>query len=52
VGYTLIVETNDYSDKGTIGTSFGTLRLRGIPQGDALRVVERFARVQDTTHEP
>jgi hypothetical protein len=41
-GQTLIVEIDNYNDKGTVGTNLGTLRLRGIPQSEALRVVERF----------
>lgn len=48
-GQTLIVEMDNYNDKGTVGTNLGTLRLRGIPQSEALRVVERFTPVaQDT----
>ena len=39
---TLVVETANYNARGTVGTNFGTLRLRGIPQSEALHVVERF----------
>ena len=49
LGDTLVIETNNYNDKGTIGTNVGTLRLRGIPQGEALRVVERFTPVDQDT---
>ena len=41
-GATLVVETGNYNAKGTVGTNFSTLRLRGIPQSEELRVVERF----------
>ncbi len=41
-GATLVVETGNYNDKSTVGTNFSTLRLRGIPQSEELRVVERF----------
>jgi hypothetical protein len=48
-GQTLIVEIDNYNDKGTVGTNLGTLRLRGIPQSEALRVVERFTIVDQDT---
>ncbi len=48
-GATLVVETANYNDKGTVGTNLTTLRLRGIPQSEALRVVERFTRVDRDT---
>lgn len=48
-GDTLVIETSSYNDKGTVGTNFGTLRLRGIPQSAALRVVERFTPVDEDT---
>ena len=41
-GNTLVVETTNFNDKGSIATSAATGRIRGIPQSDALRVVERF----------
>ena len=41
-GNTLVVETTNYNDKGTIGTNIATRAIRGIPQSAALRVVERF----------
>ena len=48
-GATLVVETENYNTKGTVGTNFGTLRLRGIPQSEALHVVERFTLVDSDT---
>ena len=39
----------NYNDRGTVGTNFSTLRLRGIPQSEALRVVERFTLVDRDT---
>ncbi len=46
---TLVVETTNFNGKGSIGTSAATGRMRGIPQSDALRVVERFERVDAKT---
>jgi len=43
-GNTLIVDTTNYNDKGSIGTSAATQRIKGIPQSEALHVVERFMR--------
>ena len=48
-GATLVVETENYNDRGTVGTNFSTLRLRGIPQSEELRVVERFTRLDRDT---
>jgi hypothetical protein len=41
-GDTLVVETTNFNDKGSIATSAATGRIRGIPQSEALRVTERF----------
>jgi len=41
-GNTLVVETTNYNDKGSIATSAATGRVRGIPQSEKLHVVERF----------
>jgi hypothetical protein len=41
-GDTLVVETTNFNDKGSIATSAATGRIRGIPQSEALHVVERF----------
>jgi hypothetical protein len=41
-GDTLVVETTNFNDRGSIATSAATGRIRGIPQTEALQVVERF----------
>jgi hypothetical protein len=48
-GTTLVVESTNYNDKGMIATSAATQRIRGIPQSDALHVVERFTPVDANT---
>ena len=48
-GNTLVVETTNYNNKGSIATSAATGRIRGIPQSDHLHVVERFTRVDART---
>jgi hypothetical protein len=48
-GKTLVVDTTNYNSKGSIGTSAATLRIKGIPQSEALHVVERFARTSPDT---
>jgi hypothetical protein len=48
-GNTLIVESTNYNDKGSIGTSAATGRMRGIPQTSGMRVVERFTRIDADT---
>ena len=48
-GDTLVVETTNYNDQGTIGTNIATRGVRGIPQSENLRVVERFTRHDDDT---
>ena len=48
-GATLIVETDNYNNKGTVGTNIATRRLRGIPQSEELHVVERFTLVDQDT---
>jgi hypothetical protein len=47
-GDTLVVETTNYNDKGSIATSAATGRIRGIPQSEELHVVERFTRVNES----
>ena len=44
-GDTLVVDTTNYNNKGWIATSAATGRVKGIPQSEALHVVERFQRV-------
>ena len=48
-GDTLVVEVANYNDQGTIGTNIATRGMRGIPQSEALRVVERFTRTNADT---
>jgi hypothetical protein len=48
-GNTLVVESTNYNNKGSIATSAATGRMRGIPQSDAMHVVERFTRVDENT---
>jgi hypothetical protein len=48
-GTTLVVDTTNYNDRGSIATSAATGRIRGIPQSEALHVVERFTPVDPNT---
>jgi hypothetical protein len=48
-GDTLVVESTNYNNKGSIATSAATGRIRGIPQSEAMRVTERFTRVDADT---
>ena len=48
-GNTLVVETTNFNDKGSIATSAATGRMRGIPQSEQLYLVERFTRVDAST---
>jgi hypothetical protein len=48
-GNTLVVETTNYNNKGWIGTSAATGRIKGIPQSEKLQIVERFTRVDADT---
>ena len=41
-GSTLVVETTNFGDKGWIATSAASGRLKGIPQTETLKIVERF----------
>jgi hypothetical protein len=41
-GNTLVVESTNYNDKGSIGTSAATGRMRGVPQSAAMKITERF----------
>ena len=50
-GETLVVETANYNDQGTIGTNIASRGLRGIQQSKALQIVERFSRVDADTIE-
>jgi hypothetical protein len=46
-GNTLVVETTNFNDKGVLGTSAATGRIRGIPHSEEMRVVERFTRISE-----
>jgi hypothetical protein len=48
-GNTLVVDITNYNDKGMIATSAATGRIKGVPQSEALHVVERFTRVNAGT---
>jgi hypothetical protein len=48
-GNTLVVESTNYNNKGSIATSAATGRIRGIPQSETMRVVERFTRIDPNT---
>ena len=48
-GTTLVVESTNYNDKGMIATSAATQRIRGLPQSEALHVIERFTPVDADT---
>jgi hypothetical protein len=43
-GSTLVVDTTNFNGKGSIATSAGTGRIKGIHESEALHVVERFKR--------
>ena len=52
-GDTLVVESTNYNNKGSIGTSAATGRLRGIPQSDAMtdhRALHPRRREHDQLH--
>jgi hypothetical protein len=46
---TLVVDTVNFNDRGSIATSAATGRIRGIPQSEALHVIERFTPVDANT---
>ena len=48
-GNTLVVETANYNDQGTIGTNIASRGLRGISQSEQLKIVERFTLVDADT---
>ena len=48
-GNTLVVDTTNYNDKGWIATNAASARIKGIPQSEALHLVERFTRVDANT---
>ena len=48
-GDTLVVETTNFDAKGWISSNASAGRMHAVPQSDALRVVERFRRVDSDT---
>ena len=48
-GDTLVVEVSNYTDKGWIASNSASRRIKGIPQSEKLKVVERFTRVSEDT---
>jgi hypothetical protein len=48
-GNTLVVDITNFNGKGWIATSAATGRIKGIPQSEALHVVERFTRTDPNT---
>jgi hypothetical protein len=48
-GNTLVVDITNYNGKGWIATNGAAGRIKGIPQSDALHVVERFTRANADT---
>jgi hypothetical protein len=48
-GNTLVVETANFNNKGWIATNVASGRMKGIPQSDALHVIERFTRADTDT---
>ena len=48
-GDTLVVETTNFNGLGWIATNAASARIRGVPHSDALKLVERFTRVDADT---
>jgi hypothetical protein len=48
-GRTLVVETTNFNDKGWIASHGAAGRMKGVPQSEALRVIERFTRIDAGT---
>jgi hypothetical protein len=48
-GDTLVVDTTNFTGKGSIASNSGAGRLKGVPETDKLHVVERFKRVSADT---
>jgi hypothetical protein len=46
-GNTLVVETTNFNDRGVLGSSAATGRIRGIPHSEEMHVVERFTRISE-----
>ncbi len=48
-GNTLVVDITNFNGKGWMGTAGSAGRLKGIPESEALHVVERFTRTDENT---
>jgi len=48
-GETLVVDTTNFNGKGWIATNASAGRIKGIPQSEAMHLVERFTRVDRDT---
>ena len=48
-GDTLVIDTTNFNDKGTIATAATAGRMRDVPQSEALHLVERLTRVAADT---
>jgi len=48
-GNTLVIETKNFNNKGWIATNVASGRMKGIPQSEALHVIERLTRVDAET---
>jgi hypothetical protein len=48
-GDTLVVDSTNFTDKGWVSTHAGSGRLRGIPNSEALHLVERFTPIDAGT---
>ena len=48
-GDTLVIETKNFNNRGMIANSSAGGRLKGVPAGENLHVIERFTRVSDST---
>lgn len=48
-GDTLVVDSTNYHDRGWISTHAGSGRLRGLPNSEALHIVERYTMTDDQT---
>ena len=46
-GDTLVVDTTNFNDRGSIASSTAGARLKGVPVSDALHVVERYTRLSE-----
>jgi len=48
-GNTLVVDTTNFNGKGWIATNASAGRIKGVPESEALHVVERFTRLDANT---